>query len=171
MMAATHSERAPSYRVPPATVRLGRPLELVVHRNRTVTTYGEPDFAGFHMLVPPGAEDMAPGRVRLYLVRPTTVKPGGRVPAAGAQTFDNWHDRDPDGRLNLDGLPERIGVRLGRALRLDYASDKWSRARREVEYTHAFGSGQPWVYADNQKAPRAFVLVGGDMHVTRHGIE
>lgn len=161
----------PNYRVPAETVRLGRPLDLWVRKGNQVTHYNGPDFKGFQMLTTPEAEELAPGRARLFLLKPRTVKAGGRVHSAGARTYEMWHRKNPKGATELRGLPDDIATLLGRAEQLDYRSSKWQSRGAPRAYTHTFLEGlPPLVYADRLKNPRAFVLVGGDMTITRHGI-
>jgi hypothetical protein len=160
----------PSHRIPARTVQLGEPLDLWVQKGNQVTHYGPRDLKGFIMLVGEGAEQTAAGRTRLFLVLPRKIQADGRSFGAGAATFRAWHQRNPDAMLEYTGLPDSMGTKLGRAVRVDYRSDKWGG--RNIEYTHDFYEGAPpLVYADRADRPRGFCLVGGDMKITRHGIE
>jgi hypothetical protein len=160
----------PTHRIPARTVKLGEPLDLWVQKGDQVTHYGSRDLKGFVMLVGVGAEQAAPGRTRLYLVLPRKIKADGRSFGAGAATFRAWHQRNPDAVIEYTGLPDAMGAKLGRAVRVDYRSDKWGG--RNIEYTHDFYEGRPpLVYADRADRPRGFCLVGGDMRITKHGIE
>jgi hypothetical protein len=150
---------------------MGTPVDLWVRHGNQITHYDGTDLAGFQMLTTPGAEELPPGRARLFLVKPETRKPGGTITNRGARTYEMWHKRDPKKVVDLDGVPDELGVRLGRAERLDYASDKWRDRRSTVQYTHSFLEKRPLVYVDREHNPRAFCLVGGDMAITRHGIE
>ena len=159
------------HRIPNTTVRLGRALELVTAQGDSVTQWDEVD--GWQMLTTPDAEDLQPGRARLYLV-PGELQAQQQVnpETHGGDTYRAWHDRDAELIGELDA-PDAFGADLGRALRVDYASDKWRNPGEEVEYTHDFTEGKPpRVYADfdGRGQPRGFVLVGGDMAITPEGI-
>jgi hypothetical protein len=162
----------PKNRIPSETVKLGRPLDLWVRKGNTVTHYMGSDLKGFQMLTTPDAEERRPGRARLFLVKPRAIKANGKIHRPGARTYEMWHKRNPKQGLELTGIAEGAPVLLGRADRLDYASDKWKPRGNHVGYTHSFLDGKPpLVYADRIRSPRAFVLVGGDMSITRRGIE
>jgi hypothetical protein len=159
-----------THTIPARTVRLGTVLELVTRDRRGVTTWDE--VKGWHLLTTDDAFERAPGRARLFLV-PGTLAPTPRAPRrAGNRAYRAWHEREADKVDELE-VPDAIAVRMGRALRLDYASDKWRGRGDPVEYTHDFceGDGRPPIaYATSRANPRAFVLTGGSMLVSRAGI-
>lgn len=158
------------HRIPARTVRLGTVLELVTRAGQRVTTWDEA--RGWHVLATERAFEASPGRARLFLV-PGKLGANGPSTDAGRVAFERWHKREPNAVAMLTELPERIGAPVGRALRLDYTSDKWRRRGSRDEYTHDFcerGGRPPRVYTDNPQAPRAFVLVGGSMSVSEAGI-
>jgi hypothetical protein len=161
------------HKVPKQTVYLGRPIDLWVRHQNRITHYTAKDLAGFQMLTTPNAEELAPGRARLFLVKPKKINAGGKIYGPGARTFRTWHKRDPDTSLELDGIADAIGTQRGRADTLDYSSAKWlPPGSRPQDYTHSFLEGRPpLVYVDRLQRPTAFVLTGGDMRITRHGIE
>lgn len=162
-----------THRIPNTTVALGRALELVTVDGNEVTTWDEVD--GWHMLTTPNAEELTPGRSRLFLVPGEfDQKRAANPDTAAGRTYAKWHDRDADFVGDLDDLPEGFDVPLGRALRVDYSSDKWNNPGKTVEYTHDFENAPPLVYAafkgDPIRKPVGFVLIGGDMAITPEGI-
>ena len=164
------------HKIPPLVVRLGRALELVTQEGDRQTFWDEVD--GFQMWTDPNAVDRAPGYARLFLVAGDDPDGDGDDFAdmdEALATYAEWHRRDATNVTEVVDLPDRFGTTpIGRAIRLDYASDKWGREGREVEYTHDFferGGSPPLVYVDNRETPRAFLLVGGSMTITARGIE
>lgn len=160
-----------THRIPGETVHLGMVLELVTEDGDTQTVWDEAE--GWHVLTTANAFDMGPGYAKLFLV-PGTL--GEFIPVdehrGGADTYQRWHARDPDTVQMLD-VPESAGTKVGRAVRLDYSSDKWNGRGKTIEYTHSFmgeGMRPPLAYVRNAGNPKAFVLVGGDMTITEDGI-
>lgn len=156
------------HRIPDRTVKLGTALVLVTQEGDRVTTWDE--VAGWNLLTTVDAIDQA--RARLFIVpgklRASTSSPHGR----GARTYDRWHDREP-AKVGELRTPDELGVKVGRALRIDYRSDKWGARGRTHDYTHDFyedGGRPPLVYVDDRKRPRGFVLSGGSMTVSERGI-
>ena len=158
------------HRVPNQTVQLGRALELVTENSDRATLWDEVD--GWHLLTTPEAEDRQPGHARLFLVPGKLEGQREAKENKGGDTYNAWHSRNPEFVGELD-VPEEFGELIGRATRLDYASDKWNNPGDVVEYTHDFtGAGKPpLVYGDfDGNKPRGFMLVGGDMAITSGGI-
>jgi hypothetical protein len=124
------------------------------------------------VLTDAGAEQLEPGRARLFLVAPDSRRPA--EPEAGeraARTFETWHGFDPRGVYALDvpALSE-FGPSIGDAVSIVYRSDKWEG--RPVDYVHEFkGENPPKVtLVGTPEAPRAMVLRGGAFRVTRRGL-
>lgn len=155
------------HRVPDRTVKLGTALVLVTQFRNQVTTWEE--VAGWQLLTTVDAMNRT--RARLFILQGKLG--GNKAPSgAGVDTYERWHKRDA---VNLGELktPDEIGVKVGRALRIDYRSDKWGKRDRSVDYTHDFfedGGRPPLVYVDDAKRPRGFVLSGGSMVVSERGI-
>ncbi len=163
--------------IPPVTVSLGRTLELVTLEGDNVTRWDE--VAGWHLLTTADAFDREAGYASLFIV------PGefrtedygdpddfGGDETAYARAYRRWHQRDFD-MIGMLKIPDSAGTKIGRALRLDYASDKWNRRGAVIEYTHDFTEGDalpPVAYVRNRKDPKAFVLTGGHMTITERGI-
>lgn len=95
----------------------------------------------------------------------------GRDVAHGEATraFEMWAGRDAK-HERTDTMPVRGKWRAyGAVLRIDYASDKWTR---KDEYTHTFGPGvRLYRYGGAKVPPWLWVLKGGEMTVTERGIE
>ncbi len=160
------------HRLPNKTVKLGNAIELVTIDGDNVTRWNE--VKGWNMLTTPEAFEHGPGRARLFLVPGELDNPRPpRDAEKGTQAYDRWHKRTSDVVGYLDG-PDGASELVGRATRLDYASDKWRNRGQPVEYTHAFDEDQafpPLVYVDNPSDPSLFILTGGDMRVTEAGID
>lgn len=158
--------------IPALTVSLGRTLELVTLEGDNVTTWSEVN--GWYLLTTANAFDQPPGRASLFIVPGEFEADLGAVEdeSAAARAYRRWHERDFD-FVGLLDVPDSAGTKIGRALRLDYASDKWNRRGRVIEYTHDFTDGgalPPVVYVRNRANPKAFVLSGGHMQITEAGI-
>ena len=160
------------HRIPPVTIELGIALELVTEEGDLHTLWNEVD--GWRVLVSPDAFDQS--RPRLFIV-PGDLEEmedadAGRAHARAQDAYARWHERAPDaGRVGWLETPDRIGTPIGRAVRLDYASDKWGG--EVVEYTHSFkedGQLAPLAYVHNRNDPQGFALVGGEMTITEQGI-
>ncbi len=161
-------------RVPRVTVRLGTVLDLVTERGHT-RTFWESDVRGWHLLTVSGAEHMGPGRARVFLVAGDIEGWSDEDTERAERTYARWHRRD-DGELvgELEIPDEFEDEPIGRAVQLDYASDKYGPRGKVQEYTHDFfedGGRPPLIYANDRSHPRAFVLVGGSMRVSERGIE
>ncbi len=164
-------------RIPALTVRLGSAIELVTQDGDQQTFWGEVD--GMQMATDPDAMDRGEGYAKLYLWKgddpelDDDAEPFETMEAA-FDTYAEWHDRPPTQVDEYDVPDQFDATPVGRAIRLDYASDKWNDAGQVVEYTHDFFEGDgspPLVYVDSRERPRAFVLVGGDMRITARGID
>lgn len=159
------------HRIPQVTIQIGTALEFVTEEGNQHTLWTEVD--GWRVLVSPDAFDQS--RPRLFIV-PGDLEDmeddaADRAHARGHVAYARWHDRAPDGgRVGELDVPDSIGTRVGRAVRLDYTSDKWGGEL--VEYTHSFREdGQPpLVYVSDIHDPKGFALVGGDMTITEQGI-
>lgn len=162
--------RAP--RIPPVTVRLGTVLELVTRQGAQHTTWE--GIEGYQLATDADATERKPGYARLYLWEGKDPEPSDddeKLSLEALETYAAWHDRAPDGVEHYDVPADFDATPVGRALRLDYASDKWCARGELTEYTHDFTEGSPpLVYVDDRERPRAFVLVGGSMTVTPRGI-
>jgi hypothetical protein len=93
-----------------------------------------------------------------------------------ARTYEQWHERRPTKNTELDGLPDLIGVYIGRAMRIGYASDKWHEAGKVIDYDHDYtepGYEPPEVWADrlDLSHARAIAIVGGNQRITADGID
>lgn len=169
---ARYSEggRMTSHRVPAHTVSLGHALLLVTQQGDRVTQWDEVD--GWNMLT--SVDAMEHEHARIFLVPGKLRKQNDiRKGAAGSATYGRWHERDAALLGELKNVPDELGHKVGRALRIDYSSDKWNPRGERIEYTHDFledGGKPPLVYTDNPKRPRGFVLSGGSMAVTEGGI-
>lgn len=160
-----------THRVPAVTIELGTALELVTEDGDNQTLWDEVN--GWRVLVSSEAFDQS--RPRLFIV-PGELEnmksdDAERAHARAHDGYARWHDRAPDaGRVGWLETPDNIGTAIGRAVRLDYASDKWGG--RVVEYTHSFTDDgrPPLAYVNNRNDPQGFALVGGDMTITEEGI-
>lgn len=164
------------HRIPPELVQLGTTLELVTEDGDMRTLWDE--VAGWRLLAPTDAFDRRAPYGRLYLVPGEfEAEADPECPDAlrglmrGTGAYRRWHSREHDYVGVLD-VPDNVGTAIGRAVRLDYASDKWHTRGRTVEYTHDFTEygGAPLAYVRNRRDPKAFVLAGGDMEITERGI-
>ncbi len=156
--------------IPPVTVSLGRALELVTLEGDNVTRWDE--VAGWHLLTTADAFNREPGYASLFIVPGEFTGDLGDAPTAAARAYRRWHKRDFDMVGALE-VPDSAGTKIGRALRLDYASDKWNRRGAIIEYTHDFTEDEalpPIAYVRNREDPKAFVLSGGHMTITERGI-
>ena len=155
--------------VPSTVVELGRGAELVVIEGDRVTPW---DVSGFVLCAPPDVEEREEGHARLFLLEGDLEDfEDLKGNATAARTYEMWNQRGAEFKGYMK-TSKRLDAHMGRALRLDYDSDKWNN-RGEVEgYTHDFthGGRPPLVWADSETAPEAFVLVGGDMAVNARGI-
>jgi hypothetical protein len=163
-------------RIPATTVRIGSVLDLTFERGQERIRVDE--WHGWHVLIPENAFDVAPGRARIFLVRGQLR---GKEQLQGdeldrAQTaYERWNQRDAMLVGELD-VPDEINHRQGRALRIGYRSDKWSRRGTTHDYDHDFterGHRPPLLYTNtpNLARARAALLVGGDMSITEGGID
>lgn len=96
--------------------------------------------------------------------------------AEGRRTYEQWHERQAAEVIEVDDLPDLIGVYVGRATRIGYSSDKWNKRGKMVDYEHDFTEGRhtaPECWADTAELAdaRALVIVGGDMRITEDGID
>lgn len=160
-----------THRVPATVVELGEGAELVVSEGDVLTSW---DVSGFMMCCPPDAEDRAPGHARLFLLEGdlADVKALEGNPAA-QRTYEMWNDRGAEFKGYME-TSKQLSACMGRADRLDYDSDKWNDRGEMEGYTHDFFEHgrrrPPLVWTDDPDAPEAFLLVGGDMMITRDGI-
>ena len=83
--------------------------------------------------------------------------------------FRLWAARKYRGVSDLPDLDLSEVVRLGRCLRLDYASDKWKRPGRVQEYTHDFDGG-PEVLATVDGCALVIVFSPRKRFVYRRGL-
>lgn len=162
-----------THRIPAELWQLGTALELVTEQGERQTTWDEVD--GWRLLAPTDAFERAAPYGRLYLV-PGELEAADDPEALRelmrrTSAYPRWHDREAEWAGVLD-VPDSVGTDIGRATRLDYASDKWQTRGRTVEYTHDFTEhgAPPLAYVRNRRDPKAFVLAGGDMTITIRGI-
>lgn len=155
------------HRIPAKVAGLGRALDLVIEDDGRRTLL---PLAGSLLLAPADAFDRAPGAGRIYIVRGKLEDE--RAPESGekgAEAFRKWHARAPDLVGYID-TPPPAGERIGRAVRIGYASDKWTKPGEFVEYEHDFTTPGPLVYSTGEERPRALILVGGRFTITKRGI-
>ena len=156
-----------SHAIPAKVTCLGRALDLVCEDDGARSKLS---LRGCLLLAPPDAFQRAPGSGRIYIVRgklEDTREPNASE--KGAEAFKRWHSRAAD-LVGYVDTPPPAGVLLGRGVRIGYASDKWNRAGRSVDYEHDFTAPGPLVYSTGEERPRALVLVGGRFTVTNRGI-
>lgn len=96
--------------------------------------------------------------------------------ADAGTTYAAWHRREPSHVDTLDGLPDVIGVYIGRATRIGYRSDKWKPKGHAQDYDHDYtepGYTAPEVWADRADLDHAhaIVIVGGNQRITPEGID
>jgi hypothetical protein len=165
-----------THAIPALTVQYGTVLDLLFAiRNQRITVT---EWRGWHMLVSSRAMEAAPGRAKLFLVRGTFRKKKilrGDEHDLAQEQYERWHQRDALAIGELSGLPDSIGHRQGRVLRIGYRSDKWGRRGETNDYDHDFlEDGQPPLLYTNTasiEAARAAVIVGGSMAITEGGID
>jgi hypothetical protein len=125
------------------------------------------------VLVEAGAESAEAGRARVYLVSPGTrgaPGPAGDAGERAARTFETWHGFDARKVYQLD-VPEPGEFKAcGRAAQIVYRSDKWEG--RPVDYVHDFKRSDPpdVLCCGAADSPRALMLRGGQLRVTRRGL-
>lgn len=163
------------HRIPDTTVKLGTVVELVTENGEYRTTWGD-EISGFQILAGAEAMDNEPGHARLFLVKGNITKnpPHNQQIPEAIETWEEWHDREPDFVGGMYDLPDEINEPMGRALSLTYRSDKWNNPGEYIDYIHDFTEGDrspPLIYVDSATRPRAFVLSGGDFTVTEDGID
>lgn len=166
-----------THAIPALTVQYGTVLDVLfaVGNQRITVT----EWRGWHMLVSEHAMDTAAGRAKLFLVRGTISKRKllrGDEHDRAQEQYERWHQRDARALGELKNLPDSIGHRQGRVLRIGYRSDKWGRRGATNDYDHDFledGGKAPWLYTNTARieAARAAVIVGGSMAITEGGID
>jgi hypothetical protein len=126
------------------------------------------------VFVPEGAEQLAAGAGRIYIVRPTGASAPSDPPAPGTRasdTFREWHAFDPSEQYQLD-VPAvaEFGPAVGSACGIIYRSDKYGDG--VIDYDHTFKSGaEPSIaVVGTIDSPRAILLRGGAFRITRRGI-
>jgi hypothetical protein len=152
-------------------VLLGEGLDLVVERRGRRHTFR--DMKGYAMLAPANAEERKPGSGRLFLVAAEGNETNPSGSARAVETFRMWTHRDPDRTLKLE-VPDSIGYRIGRVIRIGYRSDKFRRrAGTWVDYEHDFAEPFPVLYATTTtgEGARGYVLTGGRFVIGSRGIE
>lgn len=154
---------------PRALVQIGLARELQLD-TRTGWKWSIAD--GWRVLVPAGAEQLAPGAGRIFIVPPpSSAAASTPEPGAAAATFAEWHGFDPRRVYDLD-VPrcEEFGPPVGGALRIVYRSDKWDR--RPVDYDHGFKASEPPAVSilGTAEAPRAILVRGGVFRTTARGL-
>jgi hypothetical protein len=166
-----------SHSIPALTVRYGTVLDLMIAHGQERITVTE--WRGWHMLVSERAMTTAPGRVKLYLVRGPLSRRrliAGDEHDQAQEQYERWHRRDAHTLSEITGIPDAIGYRQGRVLRIGYRSDKWSNRGKHNDYDHDFtegGARSPWLYTNTRalEKARAAVIVGGTMAITEGGID
>lgn len=128
---------------------------------------------GWPVLVEAGAESAEAGRARVYLVSPGTrgaPGPAGDVGERAARTFSTWHGFDARKSYQLDVPAPGEFKACGRAVQIVYRSDKWEG--RPVDYVHDFKRSDPpdVLCCGAADSPRAMMLRGGQLRVTRRGL-
>lgn len=127
----------------------------------------------WRVLVPSGAEQLAAGAGRLFLVPSTTESSATPPPPAGAgpRTFEEWHKFDARKQFTID-VPavEEFRHKVGTGTTIVYRSDKWDKDR--VDYEHAFSKrSPPEVFViGSPESPRAVLVRGGEFRTTARGL-
>lgn len=89
-----------------------------------------------------------------------------------AQIRETWTGKAAQRAYRLS-LPD-VGGRwrkIGRAVRLDYRSNKWTGGRSTVDYTHDHGPGvQVWARGDIDAGAGFLCARGGRLRITARGI-
>lgn len=151
-------------------VELGRARELVVDTGRAYSwTIGD----DWRVLTPSGAEHLAAGQGRLFIVPPPPDKRGTPAPepTAAAETFERWHGFEPGKSLEIEvPLVEEFVTPLGKSRSIVYRSHKWDRKRKD--YEHLFSRRLPpdVLIVGSVEAPRAVLVRGGEFRVTSRGL-
>ena len=106
----------------------------------------------------------------------TTPREGAVLPEHAAELYERWHEREAEHVTDVDGLPDLIGIYVGRAMRIGYSSDKWHARGKTIDYEHDFserGHIAPECWADTADLAdaRALAIVGGTMRITEDGID
>jgi hypothetical protein len=154
---------------PRALVQIGLARELQLD-TRTGWKWSIAD--GWRVLVPAGAEQLAPGAGRIFIVPPpSSTSSAPPEPSAAAATFAEWHGFDPR-RVYAHDVPrcEEFGAPVGGALRIVYRSDKWDR--KPIDYDHSFKASEPPAVSilGTAEAPRAILVRGGVFRTTARGL-
>jgi len=160
-----------AHRIPDRTVALGQVLDLVVDQGAERVKLHA---SGWWLLTTVDAMDRAPGYARIFLVQAAAGASDSEPGAAAADTYRQWHERDPSEVLELQ-IPSSLPHALGRLETLGYRSDKWSTVGDAVDYEHDFyedGGTPPRLYGDRAQLAdcSALLAVGGTMTITARGI-
>ena len=107
---------------------------------------------------------------------PRTRNPSRDIPEHAAELYERWNEREAEHVTDVDGLPDLIGIYVGRAMRIGYSSDKWNARGKSIDYEHDFserGHIAPECWADTADLAdaRALAIVGGTMRITEDGID
>lgn len=167
-------------RIPAECVKLGTVLDLITESKRddgqiVRTTWSAEDVGGMVMCCDARAMDKQ--RAPLYLLR--VAMDANTKPApdnAAADTYRDWHERNPEHVADVDNLPDRFEHCVGIAKRIGYRSDKWNEPGVTEDYDHDYsepGYRAPEVWADSADLARAkaIVLKGGNQRITPAGID
>lgn len=164
--------------IPPATAQLGTVLDLTTQSDAQRTLWESADVGGMLMCADADAMQRRPGAAALYLLRGPSEAGGKKTDDTddAEETYERWHKREPKNVRQLDGLPDLIGVYIGRACRIGYRSDKWHDRGDHEDYDHDYtepGYEMPEVWADRVDLgqARAIVIVGGNQRITEEGID
>lgn len=99
---------------------------------------------------------------------------GGAVGSAeAAELRARWTGRPPTGayRLELPDVGRARWREVGRAVRTDYRSNKWTRGRATVDYTHDHGRGvRVWARGNLEAGAGLLCARGGKLRITARGI-
>lgn len=167
----------PHLHVPRECVQLGVALDLTTECGSKRTTWEGRDVGGMVLACDADAIGRPKGTAAIYLLREEAPADDSAPPSPdAAETYRTWHRRDADGRRELGGLPDVIGVYIGRATRIGYRSDKWHKRGTAEDYDHDYtepGYVAPEVWADHGDLAKAeaIVIVGGNQRVTAEGID
>lgn len=161
-----------THRVPAETAMLGHALDLEVEDDEQRWTF---PFSPGQMVVlaPADAMDRSPGGGRLFLIRDARHNleelDGGEYNAA-ARTYEGWTDGGHRANEVADlEVPNHFREKVGRAVRLDYRSDKFGRRGNFTDYTHEFSEPGPLVYYSDHPV-EGYALVAGVFQVSPRGI-
>ncbi|MFW5921024.1 MAG: hypothetical protein ACOCUS_04235 [Polyangiales bacterium] len=157
----------PSHALPARTVHLGYALELVI-ADGELRYHASWPRQSMALLAPDDAFEREAGYGRLFIIGEQIEGERGVRESRAAEAYRDWHKgRDPERVIELDG-PDAFDERIGRAVSIVYASDKFSARGDFVDYEHDFAEPGPIVYYSGD--PEGYALSGGCFEVDPRGI-